>query len=439
MDRDQENYGTPASDEAVWEAMLTARENIAAVAAAGGLGFLSDETVDGVLLAVEEVARLVPVLQQQLVAQVADRGLDTARGYASTASYLRDVLHVRHGEAAGRVRAAALLQPRTSLSGETLPPAYPYLAAVQADGAVSPAHVAVVVDRLERLPDAVTPEERVEAEALLAEQARVLDPTQLGKLATKVAACLDPDGTLASEEERTSKRELRFSKGLHGMGELRGSFDPEGEGWIRAALDPLAKPTPEVDGVKDPRSAARRNADALVELCKRQCAQPDMPVHGGAKPTLVVAIGLQELERRSGLGQLPYGDAVTARAALRMACDAGVVPAVLDHDGEPLSVGRSQRVIGPALRRALEIRDKGCAWPGCDAPPSRCEGHHLRSWLHGGHTSLANTALLCATHHDRADTPDWTLELKGGRIWITPPKWIDPEQKPRVNHLHDPP
>ncbi|MGH3098583.1 MAG: DUF222 domain-containing protein [Streptosporangiales bacterium] len=439
MDRDQDTHGAPASDEAVWERVLRMREDAAAVAAAGGLGFLSDETVDGVLLVVEEVARLVPAVQQRLAVEIADRGLDTARGYGSTASYLRDVLRVRHGEAAGRVRHAGLLQPRTGLSGEPLPPLYPHLAAAQADGAVSPAHVAVVTDRLEKLPRAVTEQDRADAEAFLADQARVFDPTALGTLAMKVAACLDPDGTLASEEEKTQKRQLRLSKGLHGMAELRGSFDPEAEGWIRAALDPLAKPTPQADGAKDPRSAARRYADALVEACKRQCAHPDMPVHGGAKPTLVVTIDLKDLEQRSGLGRLPYGDPITARHALRLACDATLIPAVLDHDRQPLSVGRSQRVIGPALRRALELRDKGCAWPGCDTPPSRCEGHHIQPWALGGPTDLGNTVLLCGTHHDHADTGNWQLQLNNGRIRINPPPWIDPKQTPRVNHLHDPP
>ncbi|MGH3099252.1 MAG: DUF222 domain-containing protein [Streptosporangiales bacterium] len=439
MDRDQESYGTPASEEAVWERVLRMRDDAAALAAAGGLGFLSDEAVDGVLLAAEEVARLVPVLQQQLVVQVADRGLDTARGYASTASYLRDVLHLRYGEAAGRVRYAGLLQPRTAVSGEALPPVYPSLAAAQADGAVSPAHVAVIADRLEKLPHAVTDQDRAEAERALADHARVFDPTALGKLATKVAACLDPDDTLAGEEEKTQKRELTFGRDLHGMVRPGGALDPEAMGWIHAALDPLAKPVPEVDGAKDPRSAARRYADALVELCKRQCAHPDMPTQGGAKPTLVVTIALHDLEQRAGLGRLPYSDPVTARAALRMACDATLIPAVLDHDGQPLSVGRSQRVIGPALRRALEIRDKGCAWPGCDTPPTRCEGHHIQPWALGGPTDLANTALLCTRHHDHADTGDWTLELNNGRIQVTPPPWVDPKQKPRVNHLHDPP
>ncbi|MGH3499364.1 MAG: DUF222 domain-containing protein, partial [Nocardioidaceae bacterium] len=105
---------------------------------------------------------------------------------------------------------------------------------------------------------------------------------------------------------------------------------------------------------------------------------------------------------------------------------AAVVPAILDHDGQPLSLGRKQRIITPAQRLALETRDKGCTMYGCDAPPSRCEGHHIRPWALGGETSVEGTALFCTTHHVRADTGDWTIEITNGRVWITPPKWIDP-------------
>lgn len=163
-----------------------------------------------------------------------------------------------------------------------------------------------------------------------------------------------------------------------------------------------------------------------------------MPSHGAAKPTLVVTIGLNELEQRSGVGQLPYGDPVTARAALRLASDATLIPAVLDHDGQPLSLGRSQRTTSPAQRRALEIRDNGCVMYGCDTLASRCDGHHILAWALGGRTDLDQLALACTVHHPMFDTGDWTLHLKGGRIRVTPPQWIDPSQTPRVNHLHDP-
>jgi hypothetical protein len=66
---------------------------------------------------------------------------------------------------------------------------------------------------------------------------------------------------------------------------------------------------------------------------------------------------------------------------------------------QPLEVGRATRVVSPAQRTALAVRDGGCVFPGCDRPPGWCEAHHLRHWLHGGPTDLDNLALLCWAHH----------------------------------------
>jgi len=66
--------------------------------------------------------------------------------------------------------------------------------------------------------------------------------------------------------------------------------------------------------------------------------------------------------------------------------------------GEPLDLGRKTRTIPPALRRALQARDGGCRFPGCDR--SRfTEGHHVRHWADGGETKLANLVTLCGFHH----------------------------------------
>jgi hypothetical protein len=66
---------------------------------------------------------------------------------------------------------------------------------------------------------------------------------------------------------------------------------------------------------------------------------------------------------------------------------------------QPLEVGRASRVVQPAQRTALAVRDGGCVFPDCTRPLAWCEAHHLRHWLHGGPTDLANLALLCRTHH----------------------------------------
>jgi hypothetical protein len=83
--------------------------------------------------------------------------------------------------------------------------------------------------------------------------------------------------------------------------------------------------------------------------------------------------------------------------------------------GEPtrhvLDVGRSYRTAPPKLRRALTVRDAGCAVPGCGTDPSRCEAHHIRHWEHRGDTSLANMVLLCARHHHQIHTGTWHIEV----------------------------
>ena len=83
----------------------------------------------------------------------------------------------------------------------------------------------------------------------------------------------------------------------------------------------------------------------------------------------------------------------------RICCDAEIVPVVLGSASEVLDVGRAQRLVTPGLRAALIARDGGCAFPGCDAPPSRCEAHHVQPWYLGGPTALWNLALLCHSHH----------------------------------------
>jgi hypothetical protein len=60
-----------------------------------------------------------------------------------------------------------------------------------------------------------------------------------------------------------------------------------------------------------------------------------------------------------------------------MACCAGIIPAVLGTTGQVLDLGRERRLFTGAARRALILRDRGCAFPGCDRPPKWTEGHHI--------------------------------------------------------------
>jgi HNH endonuclease len=95
---------------------------------------------------------------------------------------------------------------------------------------------------------------------------------------------------------------------------------------------------------------------------------------------------------------------------------------------QPLEVGRTSRVVQAAQRAALAVRDNGCVVPGCTRPPAWCDAHHLRHWLHGGPTELANLALLCRAHHRAVHEGGWRLQRHpDGHLTATPP-----HRRPRV-------
>ena len=120
---------------------------------------------------------------------------------------------------------------------------------------------------------------------------------------------------------------------------------------------------------------------------------------------MFVTTTLDSLQRKIGsaLGTLEGGHLISRGALRRIACDANVIPVVLGSAGQPLDIGRSTRLVPQGLRRALIARDEGCAFPGCDRPPSWC-AHHPIHWADGGPTSLRNLVLLCVHHHNRMHT-----------------------------------
>jgi hypothetical protein len=95
-----------------------------------------------------------------------------------------------------------------------------------------------------------------------------------------------------------------------------------------------------------------------------------------------------------------------------VACDASMVRVTHAPDGSILDVGRRTRIVRPALRRALELRDGGCAHPLCTN--RICDAHHIVPWQEGGATSLENLVLLCRRHHRALHRGEFSVEARGG-------------------------
>ena len=403
-------------------------------------------------------------------------GADHGTCAPSTAGWLRATVRMSPGAAAQRVRTARALH-RGPLAATAR--------ALDA-GEVSYAHAATLADATADLP----PARVAQAEPVLVDAARRLDPGRLRRLATHLRDLVDPDTAEQRAQARLDRRGLWLAATVDGMVAIDGLLDPEAGEAAHAALAPLARPT----GPDDARSAAQRRADALGELARQALQTGRLPQAGGLRPQLTVTIELASLLADGGVGGTGgWGDTLPGETARRLACDATITRAVVrrhpnhpnaapgggawpgpggssaeDGDGWPgvagrssaersgsdgsdpgddrgladrlrgavallpsplgaptelLDLGRATRVVTPALRRALTLRDGGCAAPGCDRPPPWTDAHHLDHWLHGGPTRLDNLILLCRVHHQAVHEGRWRLDLDpaSGQATLAPP------------------
>ncbi|MFI5693141.1 DUF222 domain-containing protein [Kribbella sp. NPDC051586] len=178
------------------------------------------------------------------------------------------------------------------------------------------------------------------------------------------------------------------------------------------------------------------NDGSVADGSGAYCADRWVPGYG-AKANITVTIDFDDLRSAvaNATGELVYGDGLSAAAIRRMACDAKIIPLVLGSNSEPLDVGRAERLVTRAMRRALNVRDKGCVV--CGAPPIHCDAHHLQSWIDGGETAIHNLVLLCRAHHRALHAGHWVITITDGHIQVSRPSWADPppQRRPSVPSL----
>ena len=134
---------------------------------------------------------------------------------------------------------------------------------------------------------------------------------------------------------------------------------------------------------------------------------------------VVVQMDLEALLTGIGVAGLDTGVAITAGDARRLACSAGIIPAVLDGRSMPLDLGRSRRFHNRSQRRAYAVVHDTCAVVGCTRPFAWCEiHHHLMPWSRGGRTDLANGLPLCGHHHRRAHDTRFDLRQRPDGDWL---------------------
>jgi hypothetical protein len=244
------------------------------------------------------------------------------------------------------------------------------------------------------------------------------------------------------EGERHRRRYLRLYPDEDGSYVLTGRLDPEVGALLKQALawasealyrQEAADEAEEVVGTgEDTPTAGQRRADAVGLVAERAmlaaAEERGRESSSGKKASVEplgradrfqvvihVDAGALETGSEKGVAVLEEsGLGVSAETSRRLACDAGVVEMTHDTEGQVLCVGRRRRTVPPAIRRALEHRDRGCSFPGCGCRYT--DAHHIQHWSDGGETKLENLILVCRRHHRLLHEEGFRVELvEGGR------------------------
>jgi hypothetical protein len=270
-------------------------------------------------------------------------------------------------------------------------------------GLISFRHAALIARTASQLGDKFD----TQAETILVNAAKELDPWRLKRATLFLRHHLEPDGVLADANEAHERRYLYLSQTYDGIFRLDGQLDADGGAAVQTVLDALIGP-PAPD---DNRTGSQCRADALVELARRHLDGGQLPQVGGQKPHLMVTVDMATLAKAPGspAAELEWAQPIPAETARRLACDCSITPILRGAESHQVDAGPTRRSISPAKKRALVARGKGCRFEGCDRPPAWTDGHHIKHWANGGTNELGNLVLLCRRHHYRFHEEGWRL------------------------------
>ncbi len=471
----------PASSAGVLAAVARVEADVqllrAVLAGDPGLTGLTDSQAADAAVALAHAAETVQAGALAGLGRVADSGYPAQEGYVTAASWWRAKTRVSSLSARGQLRQARRLARR-----------FPATADAWRGRVVTGEHaetitrgVEVVLRRLTRAERArcettgepFVPvawsrrldEHRTELEATLLELAVSWPPETIVQAAAVAINAADPDGADQDTMDAACSAKLltrtvgdaavtTLDHTLESAAKLRTVLDH-----FRTLAHATGQATPAESGELDPVtgdpitvSQGQRDAQAFD-------AWLDATLDGGLgsgnqseRAHLDVIATLEDLAKGTGsavIGRLGAPSPISTAA--RVACDADVRVVLVDgqyrdpHTGERLDpavagiliagagildYGRAHRIIPTRLRRALTLRDRGCAFPGCHRRPQHTQAHHVIHWLHGGKTSLDNTVLLCSRHHHYVHEGGWTITARAGISYNQPGYWqFDPPER----------
>ncbi len=222
------------------------------------------------------------------------------------------------------------------------------------------------------------------------------------------------------ERQKAQSKISRWVDKTTGMHKTLIEADPVTDRKLWAAIQTCRRTRQRhAQGSRRPRPTFDRvTVDALVDAVSGGSG-------GDTNIQLAVHIDLDTLTNRrhtATLCETDSGVALPVDTVRRMACDADIIPIVLDGTGVVLDHGRAQRLATPQQRLALSAMQATCSHPDCTVTIDDCRIHHLDPWALGGRTDLDALAPLCEPHHHLVHEGGWTLTLTPDRTatWTQP-------------------
>jgi hypothetical protein len=397
---------------------------------------LEDGELERLLTGLSGLEAQAAALRLELLAESERREIAAREGLADTAAWAARLTGTTRAVMSGGLYFARLLGERYETTRRSF-----------ATGRINEKQMRVIVRAAEKMPAQVTDAQRAKAEAGLVAKAEAgMAADRLRHAARRMLEVVDREladkceAEQLEEEEKREERETWLTMHDNGDGTFSGKFTiPELHGHLlRAALERLSSPRRlsrnkagelVVDGTLPGTGSGLNFTERLGSACCDPLEHLPTDAHGPVGATVLVTMSLQHLRDGLAAAHLDTGLNVSPGTTRRLACGAGMVPAVLGGRSEPLALGRTMRVANGAIRRALSMLYDTCAAEGCDRPFAWSEIHHPDPWAAGGETSLENSIPLCGWHHRRAHDSEYrvkyldTGEVRFRRRKPARPRW----------------
>jgi len=438
---------------------------------------LSDTELTGIPAALAAARHQLEAREARVAGEIARRssydlgyqGLAQKTGFRTPEKLVQHLTGSTQKEATKLVRAGVIIHEADTLetadrTGE-IPPELttPWLAPVGravATGAVSLDAAEAIRIGLGSPTDLIPADALATAAARLVEMAGLSNPDcdssvplnadQLLDRARTLRDELDEAGIADREASRHRARAFKRYRRGDGMTVYSLTADPENAAYLDGIYDSLTSPRrggPRMVDLNakardeaietDPRTLDQLAFDGIMAVLRigadTDAKTATRSVLGARRPAVRVLVAQKTLETGTGHGRIEGQPApVSVETVERIACESGTIPIIFDQNGQPLDLGREQRLYTTRQRIALAARDGGCRWPGCDRPPSWSEAHHINHWSRDhGNTDIADGLLLCRHHHMLLHNNHWNITRTEADYWLTPPSSVDPEQTPR--------